>query len=226
MEPARAEGACGRRKGGATLRLRGRDLTSRPALRRAVARGHGENSARSRERDCSTSSVVHRGQRPRSVPAGTATIRSPRGVVHLGQAVLDAIAQRSPGGSSGEAAARLVADAVEDVLAVPDVLLAGRELDALRGLLAAPAAQIGSMASWPSIVGQHRVNAVGYRLDQVAEADRRRRSGAASILPALSTKRAKANLDVRSPRPAAAGRSGADGSAAAAADGHAQERRS
>ena len=37
MEPPRAAGAHGRRKGGATLRLRGRAPTSRPALCRAVA---------------------------------------------------------------------------------------------------------------------------------------------------------------------------------------------
>ena len=60
MEPKRAASAHGRRKGGATLRLRDRALTSRPALRRAVARGPVENNTRARERGCSTSSVVHR----------------------------------------------------------------------------------------------------------------------------------------------------------------------
>jgi hypothetical protein len=60
-------------------------------------------------------------------------------VVHLGQAVLD-------GG--------LVAHAVEDVLDVPDVLLARRELDA-------PGSGPGQ-----AVVGQHRVDLVGHRLDQ------------------------------------------------------------
>jgi hypothetical protein len=55
-------------------------------------------------------------------------------MVHLGQAMLDAV---------------LVADPVEDVLAVPDVLLAGRELDA--------------------VVGQQRVDPIGHGRDQVAQ---------------------------------------------------------
>jgi hypothetical protein len=59
-------------------------------------------------------------------------------VVHLGQPVLDPV---------------LVAHTIEDVLEVPDVLLAGRELDA--------------------VVGEHGVDAVGNRLDQVAQELRR-----------------------------------------------------
>ena len=54
-------------------------------------------------------------------------------MVHLGQPMLDVV---------------LAADAVEDVLAVPYVLLARRELDA--------------------VVGEHRMDAVGCRLDEVA----------------------------------------------------------
>jgi hypothetical protein len=55
-------------------------------------------------------------------------------MVHLGQAVLDSV---------------LVAHAVEDMLAVPNVLLAWRELDA--------------------VVGQYRMDEVGHGQDQVTQ---------------------------------------------------------
>jgi hypothetical protein len=58
MDPARKTGTHRRRKGGATLRLRGQALTSHPALRRAVACGQSQDSMQSAEKVCSTSSVV------------------------------------------------------------------------------------------------------------------------------------------------------------------------
>ena len=56
LDPAGPEGAHGRRKGGATPRLRGRAFPSHPALCRAVTHGQPENSTRSRKNDWSTSS--------------------------------------------------------------------------------------------------------------------------------------------------------------------------